>query len=627
MRLARTSAALAVLALVGGTALAACGTSKSSGVAAAKGYGSIPAPSSKKAAGGTVTFGMAAGATPTYIFPITPGADLSVYTASFFEALMYRPLWWTPVGHELAINYPLSLAGPPVYSNGNKTITINLNHDYKWSNGESVDAQDVVFFTKLLEAAVTLSPANFGDYTPGLFPSNVSSITATSQYQVKITLTKAYNPSYTTYDQLAVITPLPLAWDVTKFGNAADSGGCLTDSAADKWKKCEAVYTYLSSQATKLATYATNPLWQVVDGPWKLAAFNPSTDANTFVPNTAYTGPNKPTISKFQEVAFTSDTAEYAALRSGALDVGLVPADDYPTIPALKKLGYVAFGYPDFGWDYMVFNFKDTASDWNNIVGQLYVRQALAHLVDSPGYIKSIDYGYAVASSGTVPPEPASPYSPANATTDLYPYSVASAKSVLAAHGWKIVGGVQTCESPGTGAADCGSGIPAGTKLTISLIYNSGSPAITSEDTAFASAAKAAGIPVTLKGDTFTTIIADYDDPAAPSNDNKWEMEDFGGFSEDIYPTTEDIFNTTGSFNIGGYSSPQANALINASVFGTNPLAVKNEASYLAVNLPALFQPEADHVYAWTSKLSGPQSSFWELAQFSLNPEEWYFTK
>jgi peptide/nickel transport system substrate-binding protein len=627
MRLARTGAGIAALALVGATALAACGSTHSTGQAAAKGYGDIPAPAAKKVSGGTVTFGMAAGATPNYIFPITPGADLSVYTAGYFQALMYRPLWWTPDGHALSVDYGESIGEKPVFSNGNKTITINLNQNYKWSNGEPVDANDVIFFTKLLEGAVTLSPANFGNYTPGLFPSNVASITATSKYQVKITLTKAYNPSYTFYDQLAVITPLPLAWDVTKFGSAADSGGCLTDSAADKWAKCEAVYKNLNAQSLKLSTYATNPVWQVVDGPFKLAAFNASTDANTMAPNMAYTGPDKPVISKFEEVAYTSDSAEYAALRSGALDVGLVPADNYPTIPSLQKSGYTVFGYPDFGWDYMVFNFKDKTSDWNNIVGQLYIRQALAHLVDNAGYIKAIDYGYAVASSGTVPPEPASPYTPANATKDLYPYSASSAKSVLAAHGWKEVGGVQTCQKAGTAATDCGAGIPAGTKLTINLLYNSGSPSITSEDTAFASAAKSVGIPVTLKGDTFTTLISDYDDPAAPANDNKWEMEDFGGFSESLYPTEEDIFNTTGSFNIGGYSSSQANALINDSVYASNPTAVKNEAAYYAVNLPALFQPEADHVYAWTNKLSGPQSSFWELTQFSLNPEQWYFTK
>jgi peptide/nickel transport system substrate-binding protein len=628
MRLARTGAGIAALALVGATALTACGGSSTfTGQAAAKGYGDIPAPAAKKVPGGTVTFGMSAGDTPTYIFPIIPGADDSVYTEGLFQELMYRPLWWTPDGHSLTVDYSDSIGDQPVFSNGNKTITINLNHNYKWSNGEPVDADDVIFFTKLLEGAITLSPANYGNYTPGLFPSNVASITAPSQYQVKITLTKAYNPSYTLLDQLSAITPLPLAWDVTTFGAAADSGGCLTDSAADHWKKCEAVYTYLNGQSLKLSTYATNPLWQVVDGPFKLSAFNPSTDANTMVANKAYTGPDKPVISKFEEVAYTSDSAEYTALSAGALDIGIVPADDYPTIPALKKSGYTVFGYPHFGWDYMVLNFKDTTGDWDNIVGQLYVRQALEHLVDNPGYIKAIFDGYAVASSGTVPPEPASPYTPANATKDLYPYSVASAKSVLAAHGWKIVGAVQTCEKAGTAATDCGAGVPAGTKLTISLLYNSGSPAIVSEDTAFASAAKSAGIPVTLKGDTFNTILSDYDDPAAPANDNKWEIEDFGGDTEDYYPTTEDLFNTTGSGNIGGYSNPTANALINDSVYASNPTAVKNEAAYLAVSLPALWQPDEDHVWAWTDKLSGPQSSFWELTQWAMNPEQWYFTK
>ena len=33
-------------------------------------------------------------------------------------------------------------------------------------------------------------------------------------------------------------------------------------------------------------------------------------------------------------------------------------------------------------------------------------------------------------------------------------------------------------------------------------------------------------------------------------------MEDFGGFSDDLYPTTNELFNTTGSFNVGGFSNP-----------------------------------------------------------------------
>jgi peptide/nickel transport system substrate-binding protein len=622
MRFARTGTKVVALAAVGVLALAACSSSGKSTVGTpttVSGFQGIPAPSAKHVAGGTVTFGMAAGATPTYMFPITPGADSSVYTISYFQEQFWRPLYWSPVGHSLNINYAESLAKAPVWSNGDKTVTLNMDTNYTWSNGAPVDANDVIFYIDLLKAAVKLSAANSGNYTPGFFPDNVASATATSKYQVTLQLTKAYNPSYYFYDQLGLIIPLPsTSWDVDAVGGKPVSYTNL--------KSAEKIYTFLNAQSLKLSTYATNPLWQDVDGPFKISAFNPSTDANTMVPNKAYTGPNKPTISQFQEVAFTSDSSEYTALLDGQLTVGLIPSTDYPQIGSLKKKGYNVFGYPDFGWDYMVFNFDNTTGHWNKVIAQLYVRQALAHLVDSAGYIKGIYHGYAAPAFGPVPSIPASPFTPADATKPLYPFSVAAAKSTLAAHGWKVVNGVQTCETPGTAAADCGAGIPKGTALSFTLVYNNGSPAITSEDTSFASDAKQADIPVTLVGKTFNFILSNYYNLAAPHNVDKWWMEDFGGFTQSLDPTTNSIFNTTGSYNIGSYSSAQANTLINASVFSSNPSAVKNEASFLTQNLPALFQPDSDHVYAWKTNLSGPQASFWELPQFSLNPEEWYFT-
>jgi peptide/nickel transport system substrate-binding protein len=395
IRFARTGTKVAVLAAVGVTALAACSSSStpSGPLKAASGFSGIPAPAAKHVAGGTVTFGLAAGATPTYIFPIVPGAQSSVYTISYFQQLMWRPLWWTPVGHSLNINYPLSLAKAPVWSNGNKTVTINMNTGYKWSNGQSVDAQDIIFYIDLLKAAVKLSPANSGNYTPGFFPDNVASAVATSKFTVQLNLTKPYNPGYYFYDQLLLITPLPsTAWNIDK------PGGPAVDFT--KTKNAEKIYTFLNAQSLKLATYATNPLWQTVDGPFKLSAFNASTDANTMVPNPAYTGPNKPVIKAFQEVAFTSDTAEYTALLDGQLTVGLVPSTDYPQIPQLKKKGYNVFGFPNFGWDYMPFNFKNTTNHWDKVIGQLYVRQALAHLIDSAGYIKGIYHGYAAIANG-----------------------------------------------------------------------------------------------------------------------------------------------------------------------------------------------------------------------------------
>jgi peptide/nickel transport system substrate-binding protein len=621
MTFARTATKMAVLAAVGVTALAACAKSSTSAAnhAGASGYGSIPAPAAKKVSGGTVTFGMPAGSTPTYIFPIVPGANSSVYTISFFQDLMWKPLYWTPVGHSLNINYPLSLASAPKLSNHNKTVVINMKTNYKWSNGAPVDAQDLVFMIDLAKAAVKLSAANYGNFSPGFFPQNVASATATGKYQLTMQFTKSYNPGYLLYDQILLLQPLPsTSWDIDATGGKPVNYNTLANA--------EKIYTYLSGQSAKLATYATNPLWQVVDGPFKLAAFDPSTDSNTLVPNPNYSG-TKATISKFQEVAYTSDAAEYNALRTGQLTVGLIPSTDYPQIPTLTKQGFNVFGEADFGWDYLVFNFKDKTNNWDKIIGQLYVRQALAHLVDESGYVSGVFHGYAAAADGPVPPVPSSPFTPSNALHPVYAFSISAAKSLLASHGWKEVNGVQTCETPGTGSADCGAGIPKGATLAFTLVYNNGSPAIQQEDTAFASDANQAGVKVSLVGKSFNFILSNYYDLAAPANINKWAAEDFGGFSTSLYPTTNFIFNTGGSFNIGDYSNPTADKLINNSVYGPNQSAVKAEAAYIAENLPALFQPDSDHVYAWKNTLSGPQSSFWEVPQFSLNPELWYFTK
>ena len=271
------------------------------------------------------------------------------------------------------VDYGLSLASKPVFTDGNKTVTINMKSNYKWSDGKPVDAQDLVFFIDLVKAAIKLSAANYGNYSPGFFPDNVVSAVATSKFTLQLKFNKALNPGYMFYDQILLLTPLPsTAWNIDAVGGKPVDYTTLAGA--------EKIYKFLDAQSQKLSTYATNPLWQVVDGPFKLTEFNPSTDANTMVPNPAYSG-TKPSISKFQEVAFTSDDAEYTALRSGQLTVGLIPSTDYPQIPQLKKQGFNVFGFPDLGWDYIVFNFKDKTDNWDKIIGQL-VRPAGA---GSPG--------------------------------------------------------------------------------------------------------------------------------------------------------------------------------------------------------------------------------------------------
>ncbi|HEY2576024.1 MAG TPA: ABC transporter substrate-binding protein [Streptosporangiaceae bacterium] len=607
--------------LLGLSGLAACSSAAKLPVQRGGGFGALPKAAGSALRGGTVSFGLLPGATPQYIFPITPAAESSSFTINDFQKLMWRPLYWPVTGVEPEINYQLSLASAPEFSNGNTTVTIHLAGNYRWSNGQPVEARDVIFSIDLVKAAVKESAANWGNYTPGFFPDNVAAVTAPNPRTVVMQLTRAYNPEWFLMDELGLIVPLPsAAWARTS------AHGPVIDFTSPA--EAKQIYDFLNAQSKLVASYAANPLWQTVDGPFRLTAFDAATGANSMVPNPGYTGPYKDHIAHLNQVTFTSNTAEMDALLAHQLTVGTIPGQDIPSIRSLTRAGYDFYGYPGFGWSYMPFNFKNTSGHWNSIIAQLYVRQALAHLIDQNGYINSIYQGAAEPAYGPVPSLPLSQFTPPDAKTDPYPYSIAAAKALLTAHGWHVTsGGTDTCAHPGAGAGRCGAGIPSGTALSFNLIYDSNDSSIQGEDVAFASAAQRAGIKVNLDAKPFNTIITNYNNPSSPAQANAWEMEDFGGFGLLPYPTTNAIFTTTGSFNFGSYSSATADSLIRDSVYSSNRGAVKNEAAFLTRDLPALFLPNTDVVVAWQNKLSGPPSSFAGLTQYAFTPEAWYFTK
>jgi peptide/nickel transport system substrate-binding protein len=621
-----------VLALVAGALLmAACGggTSSGGGGGAPKGagntsttegaFGTLPAASGTPVKGGTITYPIIAGSQPTYLMPVYPGSAWTVYNYDF-QILMDRPLYMESVGNRPVINYPLSLAPAPTYSNGDKTVTINLNPSYKWSkDGAPVSANDVIFFIDEVRAAIKENASNFGPYTTGDFPDNITSMKATNPHQVVLTLDKSYNPSWFTDTQLVLITPMPSTqW------NIASAGGAHLDYT--KPANAKKIYDYLNQQSKKLSTYATNPLWQDVDGPFKLTEFNTTTDANTMVPNPTYGGPQKAQFSQLKAEYFASTTAQFNAILSGAINQGVISADELPQVPHVKELGYNVYGYPDLGFSYAVFNFKDKTDNWDKVIAQLYIRQALAHLSDQDAIIHGAYGGAAAPAYGPVPAIPATAYVPDNAATNPYPYSTQAASQLLSSHGWKVVpNGTTTCQSPGTAANQCGAGIPKGQTIAFTDYYVNDPPSAGQETTQWASAAAQVGIKITPSGKTFNYIVDQYDDPVAPANNNKWAAENFGGYTENPYPTTDTIFNTGGSGNEGDYSSPTADKLIKASKFSADPNAVKNEAAFITKDLPGIFLPNQDLIFAWKG-ISGPPDSFATLTQYGFTPEYWYLT-
>lgn len=591
-----------------------------SGGADSAAYGSLPERAGTPKQGGTVRVAESPGAGPNYIFPITPAANGSVYNIGEFQYLMFRPLYSSPVGTTPTVDLKNSLAAEPTFTDGNKTVTIRLKDSYTWSDGKKVTAEDVVFFIDLLKAAVKESPANFGNYTPGYFPDSVAKAVATDPTTVTLTLTRAFNPGFFYQNQLTLITPLPsTAW------NRTSVGGPAVDYSVPANAKM--IYDFLAAQAKSVTTYASNPVWQTVDGPFRLTSYDASNTAAAFKPNEKYTGPQKASIDELQLVPFTDESAAFNQLRSGNLEIGAVPFTSLAQVPLLKRNGYDVYGFPSFGFSYTLFNFKDTTGHFDKIIAQDYVRQVLAHLQDTPGLIKGVYRNAATPSYGPVPAVPPTEFTPANAKTNPYPYSVDTAKKLLTDHGWTVVpNGTTTCTSPGTGTNQCGAGIPAGTPLSWNLYYSNSPKTTEQQVTALASAAKQVGITISTTSKTFNYLIQNFSDVSAQSNINQWAMMKFGGFSVSNYPTTNQIFNTDGSYNFGGYSDPKADELIKASVFGSDPKAVAKEAAYLTDSLPAVFQPNTDQVYAFSAKLAGPRDTLTSITQYVLQPEYWYLT-
>jgi peptide/nickel transport system substrate-binding protein len=612
--------------------LAACssGGSRSGGgnnstgrVTVPGGIGSVPvAPSGEKVKAGTITWAMAPEATPNWIFPVIPSAYYSAYNAFTFINEMWRPVYWTVNGVVPEVEQNMSIANEPKYSNGTKTVTITMKSNYKWSNGKPLTANDLLFAIDLIKAAVKVSLADWAGYTPGHFPDNLVSTSEPNSTTLVLNLKAPVNPTWFTEDILSSVNPMPSA----DWAKTSASGSVVPPSG---WNAATmtSIFKYLTAQSKSVSTYATNPLWQIVDGPYKLSHYNTTTGAFTMVPNKTYGGPHVTPMSNFQGVPFTSDDAMFNAIKSKSIDVGNVPAANIPQLPQVVRLGYNYFGMPDFGMNFLNYNFKDKTNHFDSIVSQLYFRQVMAHLEDQQGWIQGFMHGAGAPAYGPIPAYPKSPYLPANAATNPYPFSISTATNLLKSHGWTInAGGTDVCQNAGSGPNQCGAGIPAGTQLKFNLIYNSGSNLITSEMTDLVSKAKQAGINITLQSSNFNYMISNYLDPYALQKVDQWAMQDFGGETNSTYPTTFSLFNTGGSNQIGDYSNPQADKLINDSITSSDPAAVKAEAAFLTNDQPSMFEPNTDYTWAWKTTLSSVKPEAWEsLTQYHANPEYWYF--
>ena len=340
-----------------------------------------------------------------------------------------------------------------------------------------------------------------------------------------------------------------MAWDITAAGAAAGSGGCSTAPFGTADTKCNAVYAYLSKEAgndpahpnttnTALPTYATNTLWQVVDGPFKLSSFDAAGDV-TFGQHELLGNPEANAVQVRGGALRHRGRQEYKSLVGGHVDFGYLPLSEVtrPTTDPVAAAGNGALvrGFslqPLYTWsiDYFPGNFNSIGDQGNagHIWKQLYVRQAMQYLVDQPRLIRDIDKGYGLPTYGPVPLTPASPLASSLEEKNPYPYNVSKAKALLSGHGWKVMpGGTTTCTDPGSAAGQCGSAIPAGAKLAFTLQYASGNPLLEQTMNDDKASWAQAGIDVTLSQAPFDTVVGNAT-ACSGGPSCTWELEDLG---------------------------------------------------------------------------------------------------
>lgn len=584
--------------------------------------GATASSTGKQASGGAITIGLTP-RVPYWIFPFEPSLDIGFPNPQLLYGQLYPPLYATSAK---GIDYSQSLAYPPTWSKNNQSVTIHLK-PYKWSDGTPLTPANIAFWMGLLFS----EKANFGGYTPGLFPDNVATVSYSDAADtVTFNLKTSVNPAWFATDELASdVTPIPLTWDLTAPGV---KGQCSSENAAAQAASCPQVYRYLISQAQDLATYATNPLWQVVDGPFKLSSYQENVSL-TLVKNPSFSGAPKPSISQIHETAFTSPTALFDALQSGtsltfAGGPMVISSTELPRAgknakPTTNPLAphYVLRTLPAFAISFIAENFNgpDRA-----LFDQLYIRQALQSLVDQATIAKVADNGYAQAENGPIPLS--STYATKSAKHNPYPFSIKNARHYLTSNGWTIpASGAAYCSKPGTGPGQCGAGIATGTKLDFRLEdYAPGAGPEIAQD--FQSNAAKVGITMSLSQSSPPAFIKDLQCNIGPTAHScPWDLFVLsGGFTQPPYPIEAAFLSSTGGANFGRYQSAEMDSIIKNATYGSTSLSAYD--NYAVKQVPFLSIPMGVQIVAYAPNLQGVPSSFSATSgAFFMN--EWHLTK
>ena len=352
---------------------------------------------------------------------------------------MYRPLYLfgNNTDNDVAINYPLSPANPPVYSNGGKTVTVTMK-GWKWSNGEPVDANSVLFFLHMAMG----NKANWYAYAPGLLPDNVTLRHGQREHAHA-------EPQQGLLVHLVHLQPAGRAQpDAAVLGRHQPRGqaGQRRLHHRQRGRQVGQVRGRL-----RVPDRAGEDRHDVRDQP-AVVGGRRAVEAVQLQHHRQRHDGAEHQVLRLPEAEAVGDQVRAVHRRLGRVhgaedragrrrhDPRGRPAAETGErgVPATNPLGsgYTLEPFYPFGITYAQPNFNNPQVGF--MVRQLYIRQALQEVFDQPGIIKAIWRGYALPGSGPAPNSPPGnqwipPTQTQNSYQGPYPFNIAKAKSSLEA--------------------------------------------------------------------------------------------------------------------------------------------------------------------------------------------------
>ena len=407
----------------------------------------------------------------------------------------------------------------------NNKITVTIQHDVKWSDGEPLTVDDIIYPYEII---------GHPDYTGIRYDADFQNIIGAAEYK---------EGKADTISGIKKIDDKTVEISLTKVSPAIYSGGDgLWGYAAPKHQlKDIPVKDLISSDAVR-----KNP---VTLGPFKL---NKLVDGESveFVANEHY-WEGKPKLDKIV-LQVVPSTSIGEALKTGKFDMATsYPTNQYDGVKDLKNV--TVLGRPELAYSYLGFKLgkfdkkaKINVTDENAKMNDVKLRQAIAYAMDIESVADRFYQNLRSRATGLIPPTFASFY---DDTLEGYKYDPEKANTLLDEAGYKDVDGDKIREDKD------------GKPFSINLAAIAGSDTDEAIIEYYRQNWEAVGLDVQLTTGRLIEINSFYDKVEA--DDAKIDMF-MGAWGTGTNPSPIGLYGKDASFNYSRFTNDELEGLLTA---------------------------------------------------------------